>query len=409
MKIGTIKEVKDNENRVGLTPAGAADLVGAGHEVFVQKSAGIGAGFGDEQYERAGATLIDSAMEVVKKVDLLIKVKEPVAAEYELLENFKGKTLFTYLHLTGVDKNLTMKLLDNQIMAIAYETVENDEGQLPLLAPMSEVAGVLAVQYGCQFLQKKYHGAGVSLGSIHGAEPAETVVIGAGFVGATAARTAGGMGGRVTVLNRSMDRLNEVKDQFKNYLGKNLFERMSFMQLNDSNLMDAVRKADLLVGAVLVPGGKAPLIVTKELVNVMKKGAVVVDVSIDQGGCVWGARATTHSDPIYEIDNKIFCCITNMPGQVARQSTQALTHATMPYVKILAEHGVDVAIKTSLEGKLKVEIPADERVGELGRSFTDKGGLAKGVNTYRGKIVYKIVADDLQLGASYAELKGLVK
>jgi alanine dehydrogenase len=402
MKIGTIKEIKDNENRVALTPSGVADLVGAGVTVFVQKTAGIGAGFGDEEYEKSGATLLDTAMEVVKEVDLLVKVKEPVPSEYPLLDAFKGKTLFTYLHLSGVYKELTMKFLENNITAIAYETVKNEAGDLPLLAPMSQVAGVLAVQYGAQFLQKKYNGAGVSLGAIHGADPAEIVILGAGSVGASAARFAGGMGAHVTLLNRSEDRLKKVQNEFKDYLGKNLFNRMSFLQMNDANLQDAVKNADLLVGAVLIPGAKAPVVVKKELVNIMKKGAVIIDVSMDQGGCIWGSKPTTHSNPVYYVDNKIYCCITNMPGQVARQSTQALVHVTLPYVKLMAEKGVDGLIKESLKGGLKIIF------GE-GESFNDKGGFAEGVNIYQGKITYKAVAEALQLGAIYSELKALVK
>ena len=402
MKVGTIKEIKDNENRVGLTPAGVAELVGAGSIVFVQKNSGMGAGFGDEEYERAGATLLDTALEVVKSVDLLIKVKEPTPSEYSLLDAFKGKALFTYLHLSGAEKQLTMKFLDNNITAIAYETVEDENGELLLLAPMSEVAGVLAVQYGAQFLQKKYNGAGVTLGAIHGADPAEIVVIGAGSVGSSAARLAGGMGAHVTVLNRSADRLKKVQAEFKEYLGKNLFNRMSFLEMNDANLQDAVKRADLLVGAVLVPGAKAPVIVKKELVNIMKRGAVIVDVSIDQGGCVWGSRPTTHSDPVYTVDGKLYCCITNMPGQVARQSTQALTHVTMPYVKLMAEKGVEGLLKESLKGGLKITLAEDEVI-------KDKGGFAKGVNTFKGKITYKAVSEAMQLGACYGELKGMLK
>lgn len=409
MKIGTIKEVKDNENRVGLTPAGVKKLLKDNAlkkseeecVVFVQKGCGVGAGFKDDEYERAGAQVLDSAAEVVKAVDLLVKVKEPVPAEYALLDQFKDKTLFTYLHLSGVDKALTEKLLANRITAIAYETVENDQGELPLLAPMSEVAGVLAVQYGAQFLQKKYHGIGVTLGKIDGADSAEIVVIGAGFVGATAARTAAGMGGNVTVLNRSKERLEVLKKDFRRYLGERLFANVSFLELNEKTLPEAVRKADLLIGAVLIPGARAPIIVKEPIVREMKKGAVIVDVSIDQGGCIWGSKPTTHSDPVYELDGKIYCCITNMPGQVARQSTQALTHATIPYIKILSEYGVKEAIKASIQGKLKVETDPD-------KSFTDEGGLAKGVNTYKGKITYKSVAIDLGLGSQFAELNELI-
>ncbi|MBU0646749.1 alanine dehydrogenase [Patescibacteria group bacterium] len=385
--IGSIKEVKNNENRVGLTPAGVKELTADGHKVFVEKGAGIGAGFSDEEYVAGGAEMMETPEEVVQACDILVKVKEPVQEEYRLLDMLKGKTLYTYLHLSGVDKGLTMKLLENEITSVAYETVEDEKGQLPLLAPMSEIAGVLAVQYGAQYLQKKYHGIGVTLGSIHGADPAETVVIGGGFVGATCARTATGMGGNVTIVNRSAERLERLKKEFTDFFGEKLASNVSFVQLNDENLRAAVAKADLLVGAVLVPGARAPQVVTEEMVGSMKKGAVIVDVSIDQGGCIWGARPTSHSEPIYEIDGKIFCCITNMPGQVARQSTQALTHATLPYLKMMAAQGSVASVAASLKGD---------------------GRFARGINTYRGKITYESVADDLDLKDRYQDLKGLI-
>lgn len=387
LKIGTIKEVKDNENRVGLTPAGVKELSEAGHEVFVQKLAGLGAAFSDDEYVSAGAKMMETPEEVVQAVDILVKVKEPVAKEYHLLDMFKGKTLYTYLHLSGVDKDLTLKLLENEIISVAYETVEDEHGELPLLAPMSEVAGVLAVQYGAQYLQKKYHGIGVSLGKIHGADSAETVVIGGGFVGATSAKTAAGMGGKVTIVNRSLERLERLKDEFRGYLGDHLFANCSFVQLTDENLKEVVKKADLLVGAVLVKGARAPEVVTEEMVKSMKPGAVIVDVSIDQGGCIWGSKPTSHSEPIYEVDGKIFCCITNMPGQVARQSTQALTSATLPYLKEMAATGV---------------------VESMAKSLQYDGRFAQGINTYKGKITYRSVAEDLKLEDRFQDLKGLV-
>jgi alanine dehydrogenase len=248
------------------------------------------------------------------------------------------------------------------------------------------VAGVLAVQFGCQYLQKKYNGIGVSLGMIHGADQAETVVVGGGYVGATAAKTAGGMGGKVTIVNRSKERLERLKDEFRGYLGEKLYRNMSFVQMTDESLMEACKKADLLIGAVLIPGTKAPTVVTEKMVKAMKKGAVVVDVSIDQGGCIWGAKGTSHSEPTYEIDGKIFCCITNMPGQVARQSTQALTHATLPYLKMMAK-GIEDTVKASLK--------------------TD-GRFARGLNTYKGKVTYKAVANDLDLTDKYQDLKEMM-
>lgn len=375
MNIGTIKEVKDKENRVGLTPVGVERLVQSGHVVFVQKNAGIGSGFLDTEYEKAGATLRNTPEEVVQDVDILVKVKEPVPSEYPLLDFLKGKILYTYLHLAAADKNLTVKLLENEITAIAYETVEDADGELPLLAPMSQVAGVLAVQYGAQYLQKKYHGRGITMGHVDNTDLAETVVVGGGFVGSTAAKTALGMGGKVTILNRSQERLDHLETEYRDYFGK-LFGNVRFLPSTEENLREFVAKADLLVGAVLVHGAKAPLVVTEEMVKTMKPGAVIVDVSVDQGGCIWGTKPTTHSDPLYEIDGKIYCCVTNMPGQAARQATQALTHATLLYLQKIAEHGLEPFLKH------------------------DKN-FAKGLNTYKGKITYKAVAEALDLLDSY--------
>lgn len=388
MVIGTIKEVKDNENRVGLTPVGVKALVADGHRAVVQRGAGVGSGFSDSEYEESGAILKESAREVAEEVDMLVKIKEPLPLEYDLLSSLEGKILFTYLHLSGVDKGLTLKLLENRITAIAYETVENELGDLPLLKPMSEIAGVLAVQYGAEYLQKKYGGRGVTLGMIEDADLAHTVIVGAGVVGAHAARTAIGMGGKVTVLNRSMDRLDALKQKFTKEIGKGFLKRTEFLESTYANLRAAVEQADLLVGAVLVHGARAPEVVTEEMVGLMKPGAVIVDVSVDQGGCIWGTKPTTHSDPIYDIDGKIFCCVANMPGQVARQATQALTSVTLPYVKRLAESGAVEALRESL-------------------NFDD--GFAKGVNTFQGKICYEQVAEDLNLMSEYVSLMRLIQ
>lgn len=385
--IGCIKEVKNNENRVGLTPKGVKVLVDAGHTVYVQNDAGVGAGFMDEEYVAAGAKMLKNPAEVVTAVEILVKVKEPVPSEYPLLDMLKGKTLYTYFHLSAVDKGLTLKLIENQITAVAYETVEDANGRLPLLAPMSEIAGVLAIQYGAEYLQKKYHGRGVTLGLIANTDPAETVVVGGGFVGATAARTAAGMGAMVTILDISEKRVEQLKAEFKAYLGEKLFANVRILKSDDATLREWVKKADLLVGAVLVPGTRAPVVVTEEMVRSMQKGAVIVDVSVDQGGCIWGTKPTTHSEPIYEIDGVIFCCVANMPGQVARQSTQALTFATLPYLKTMAGDGVMESVKASLAGD---------------------GHFAKGINTHKGKITYPSVAKDLDLMGSYQDLKELV-
>lgn len=371
MIIATLREVKDNENRVGLTPKGVQRLVKAGHTVIVERQAGWGSGYPDYLYEEAGAKLRDSAYDIVQRADIIVKIKEPVQAEYYWLDLFKGKTLFTYLHLSGVDTKLTDKLLENNITAIAYETVSKD-GKLPLLAPMSQVAGVLACQYGAHYLQKKHGGAGVTLGHIDGAEPALTVIVGAGFVGRTAAVTAGGMGGRVVLLDINPKIIDAAKKELKSRLGAQLFKNVTAIVSTPKILAEWVSKADLLIGAVLIPGSKAPTVVSEEMIHSMKKGAVVVDVAIDQGGCIWGSRPTTHRHPIYDLDGKIFCCITNMPGQVAHQSTQALTTATLPYLLEMAEKGVVEALRKN-------------------------ANLRRGLNTFQGKITYQSVAKDLKL------------
>lgn len=376
--IATLKEIKDNENRVGLTPAGVKELVSEGHKVIVQTHAGEGSGFEDSEYSSAGAELLNSPMDIVKQTDIIIKVKEPVPSEYNLLDNFKGKTLFTYLHLAGVDKKLTSKLLENKITAIAYETVEDKSGEgprLPLLAPMSEVAGVLAIQYGAEYLQKKYGGFGKTLGMIKNTLPAKVVVVGGGVVGSTSARTATGLGCKVVLIEKSEKRIIQLKSEFKSFFGETLFENISFK--TPEFLVDEIKDAEVVVGAVLIPGAKAPLVVTEDMIKSMKNGSVVVDVAIDQGGSVWGSKPTSHSKPIYELDGKIFCCVTNMPGQVPRQSTQALTSATLPYLMKLAV-GVDAAIIADL-------------------------GLKKGVNTQNGTIRFKAVAEELGMLDNFEE------
>ncbi|MBI5152086.1 alanine dehydrogenase [Candidatus Peregrinibacteria bacterium] len=383
MIIGTIKEIKDNENRVGLTPAGVRELCSAGHRVLVQAGAGIGSGFSDAEYASSGAEMVDKPEDVVSQVEILVKVKEPISSEFPLLVLMAGKTLYTYLHLSGVDPQLTEELLKNKITAVAYETVVGKKGGLPLLAPMSDVAGVLAVQYGSQYLQKKYGGFGVTLGVVPNTEIANTVVVGGGIVGTRAALTAAGMGGKVTIFDINPARVEALKKLFKKTLGTKLAQNISVLVSEPNVFAEAIRKADLLVGAVLVPGAKAPRVVKEEHIKSMKKGAVIVDVAIDQGGCVWGSHATSHSNPIYEIEGKIYCCVANMPGQVARQSTQALTYATLPYLLEMAKKGVIKAVKSSLK---------------------KDGGFAKGVNTYAGKIVWEPVAQDLNRMNDYADL-----
>jgi len=372
MIIGTLKEIKNNENRVGLTPEGTKELTKNNHKVLVQKNAGSNAGFTDEEYKEAGAEIVEEPIDIVTKADIIIKVKEPIPDEYELLDSFKGKTLFTYLHLAAADKKLTEKLLENNITGIAYETVEDENNELPLLKPMSQIAGALAIQYGAEYLQKKYGGLGITLGVIDNAPSANVLVVGGGNVGATAARTAAGMGVNVTLLDIKDDVINKLKEEFSQY--KNL----TILKSTKETLTEEIKKADLVIGAVLVAGAKAPVVITQDMIDVMKKGAVMMDVAIDQGGCICVSKPTSHSDPIYKVDGKICCCITNMPGQVALQSTQALTNATLPYLLKMANKGVLEALKED-------------------KNFT------KGLNTYNGNLTCKAVAEALGMVDKYKE------
>jgi alanine dehydrogenase len=369
--IGILKEIKNNENRVALTPEGVKELV-SNHKVLVQKGAGIGTGFSDKEYREAGAEIIEEPIQIVKQSDIIVKVKEPLPEEYTIFDEFKGKTLFTYLHLAAADKQLTEKLLECNITSIGYETVEDEKGNLPLLKPMSQIAGVLAVQYGAEFLQKKYGGLGITLGKIDNAPSAEVMVIGGGNVGATSARTAAGMGANVTLFDINEEKIMELKAKYIHY------DNLTILKSTPENLQEKIKKADLIIGAVLVAGAKAPIVITKEMVNLMKKKAVMMDVAIDQGGCMCVSKPTTHSNPIFDVDGKICCCITNMPGQVALQSTQALTNATLPYLLKMANKGVLETLKQDIN-------------------------FAKGLNTYNGKITYKAVADSLDLQDKYEE------
>ena len=387
MVIGTIKEIKNNENRVGLTPFGVKELVDSGLEVIVQETAGIGSGFSDSEYVECGARMMRNPEDIVKDCDILVKVKEPLPAEYNLLEQFAGKTLFTYLHLSGVDKRLTKVLANNNITAIAYETVEDEDGRLPLLAPMSEVAGILAIQYGSEYMQKKWGGRGLTLGKIRGIPSARVVVVGGGYVGATAARTAAGMGSRVKLFDINKEVCDRLNIEMKEFLGPNLGENFEALVPDGENFDQALKDCNLLVGAVLVAGTRAPVVVSEEQVKSMKDGSVIVDVSIDQGGCIWGTKGSSHSEPVYEIYNKLYCCIPNMPGQVSRQSTMALTAATLPYLKMIAKDGAEAAIKESLAGN---------------------GRFARGLNAYKGHITYKSVAEDLGMMDGYKPIEELV-
>lgn len=357
MIVGIPKEVKDHEYRVSLTPDGAAALVKAGNAVWVEPSAGVGSGFSDDEYRKAGAAIASSKEEVFEKADLIVKVKEPLLSECAL---FRPKhALFTYLHLASLPE-LTKRLLDTKITAIAYETTVARDGSLPMLKPMSEIAGRMSVQVGAHYLEKIQGGRGVLLAGVPGVEPGHVVILGAGIVGASATRIAVGLGARVTVINLDVERLRYLDDLYQG--------RVVTRAVNESAVAQAVAEADLVIGAVLVPGAKAPRVVSRTMVSRMKPGSVIVDVSVDQGGCVETTRPTTHSDPVYVVDGVLHYCVANMPGIVPRTSTFALTNATLPYVLRLASEGVDRAIQSD-------------------------PGLAKGVNIKNGQITCLGVAE----------------
>ena len=357
MIIGVPKEIKDHEYRVSLTPDGAAVLHKAGHTVWVEPSAGQGSGFTDEEYRRAGATIASSKAAVFQQADLIVKVKEPFLSECALFR--PGQILFTYLHLAALPE-LTKALLETKITAIAYETTVAPDSSLPMLKPMSEIAGRMAVQIGAHYLEKLQGGRGVLLAGVPGVAPGKVVVLGAGVVGASATRIAVGLGAQVTVINLDVDRLRYLDDLYQG--------RIVTRAVNEAAVEQAVREADLVIGAVLVPGATAPKLVSRTMVSRMKPGAVVVDVSVDQGGCFETTKATTHSDPVYAVDGVLHYCVANMPGIVPRTSTFALTNATLPYLFRLASEGVDRAIQSD-------------------------PGLAKGVNIKNGHVTCSAVAD----------------
>ncbi len=356
MKIGVPKEIKADEYRVALTPAGARELVQRGHEVVVEAAAGDGSSFADSTYEAAGAR-IATVDEVWAESELLLKVKEPVKAEYDRLRD--GLVLFTYLHIAA-DEPLTRALVESGITAVAYETVETDARALPLLAPMSEIAGRLAAQAGAYFLEKPLGGRGLLLGGIPGVAPGRVLVIGGGMVGYNAAVIALGLGANVTILERSLDRMRHLEEV--------LSGRVSLVMSSSLQIEESVQEADVVIGAVLIPGALAPKLITREMVAGMKDGAVLADVAIDQGGCAETSRATTHSEPVYKVDGVTHYCVANMPGAVPITSTKALTNATLPYVEAIAEHGLREAV-------------ARDRA------------LARGVNVLDGKVTYEAVAD----------------
>jgi alanine dehydrogenase len=343
--VGVPKEVKDNENRVALTPAGTVALKQAGHTVLVQAGAGIGSGMTDDEFKSAGAEILSSAAEVWTRAEMIVKVKEPIPSEYGFLR--KDLLLFTYLHLAA-GLELTEALLKSGITAIAYETIQLPDGSLPLLTPMSEIAGRMAVQAGAYYLEKPNGGRGVLLGGVPGVPPADVVIIGGGVSGTHAAKMALGLGAQVQVLDINLDRLR--------YLDDVLHGRFLTQMSSPLNVARAVRGADLVIGAVLIPGAKAPCLVTHEMVKTMKKGSVIVDIAIDQGGCVETIHATTHSNPVYDVDGVIHYGVANIPGAVARTSTFALSNATLPYMLQLANKGADAALAANKALKLGLNV-----------------------------------------------------
>lgn len=367
MIIGVPKEIKNNENRVALTPAGAMELTRRGHEVYVQSTAGVNSGFPDEEYVAQGAKILPTIEDVYAIAEMIVKVKEPIAPEYKLIR--KGQIVFTYFHFASSEP-LTMAMLESGAICCAYETVERKDSSLPLLIPMSEVAGRMSTQEGRYFLEKPRGGKGKLLGGVPGVKPAKVFVIGAGVVGTAAARTAAGTGADVTICDISLQRLTYLAD----VMPKNVKTLMS----SEYNIRQELKTADLVIGSVLIPGAKAPKLVTRDMLKDMEPGTVMVDVAIDQGGCFETSRPTTHEDPVYYVDGILHYCVANIPGAVPYTSTLALTNATLPYVIQLANKGWEQACRDNEE-------------------------LRKGLNIVEGKVVYKPVAE--AWGLQYDELK----
>lgn len=361
MKIGIPAEIKNNEFRVAITPIGVRELIKRGHQVSVQRSAGVGSGITDAEFESVGAVMISSAKEIWASSELILKVKEPIADEYELLK--AGQVLFTFLHLAA-SRECTDALLTAKVTAIAYETITNQSGGLPLLAPMSEVAGRLATQVGAETLMSSRGGRGVLLGGVTGVEAAKVVVLGGGVAGYNAAKIALGMQAQVTIFDKNIERMRELDNIFDG--------KIQIRFANELDISQAVLDADLVIGAVLIPGAKAPKLVSNEMVSKMKSGSVLVDISIDQGGCFEDSRPTTHEQPTYKVHGSIFYCVANMPGAVPNTSTYALTNATLPYVLNIADNGWFNALKSDPY-------------------------LAAGLNTHDGKLYVAAVADAFQL------------
>jgi alanine dehydrogenase len=370
MIIGLPREIKDKESRVGLTPAGVKTLHDAGHTILIEKDAGEGSGIPDEQYRGAMGQIVDTADEVWQRAEMIVKVKEPVGPEYERMR--EGQLLFTYLHLAP-DPHLTQVMLDRKVTGVAYETITNAEGHLPLLTPMSEVAGRMSVQIGAHYLQKSEGGRGVLMGGVPGVLPAKTVIIGGGVVGVNALKMAVGLGASVHVLDRNLDRLRYLDDIFG--------AKIRTLASNPYTVQEAIANADLVIGGILIPGASAPKVVTREMLKTMNKGAVIVDVAVDQGGCIETTRPTTHSDPTYYVDEVLHYCVTNMPGAVPRTSTFALTNATLPYALKLANKGFKGAIANDVH-------------------------LRNGVNTFNGILTSGAVAESQ--GLEHTPIENLI-
>ena len=361
MIIGVPKEIKNNENRIAVTPAGVKELNKHGHQVFVQFDAGNDSGFSNEEYELVGAKILPSIEEVYHKAEMIIKVKEPIEKEYSLIK--PGQLVFTYFHFASYEP-LTRAMVDSKAVCLAYETVEHEDRSLPLLIPMSEVAGRMAVQEGAKYLEKPMGGKGVLLGGVPGVKPAKVLILGGGIVGTQAAKMAAGLGADVTIMDISLARLRELAD----FMPANVKTLMS----NEYNIRELIANHDLIVGAVLIPGAKAPHLITRDMLKEMQAGTVLVDVAVDQGGCIETCKPTTHEDPIFIIDDVIHYCVANMPGAVPYTSTVALTNATLPYALQLADNGWEKACQVNKELKL-------------------------GLNVVNGKIVYEAVADAFNL------------
>ena len=370
MKIGCVKEIKTHEYRVGLTPSDVKSYVARGHKVQIQTNAGTDAGFEDEEYVNAGAKMVSNCKDIFASCEMIIKVKEPLPEEYPFFR--EGQILYTYLHLAA-DKTLTEGLINQGVKGIAYETIEDVDGQLPCLKPMSEIAGRLSTQEGAKYLEKTFGGRGVLLGGVPGVSRGKVGIIGGGIVGTNACKIATGMGADVTILDISADRLGYLDDIFGS--------RITTLYSTEANIEKVLRESDLVIGAVLLAGAKAPTLVNREHLKIMKKGAVIVDVAVDQGGCVETIKPTTHDDPVYVIDGVVHYAVANMPGAVALTSTKALTSTTLPYGLMIADLGLEEACKQSK-------------------------AIYKGVNLYKGKVTYNAVAE--AFGMDYVELDSLI-